>query len=328
MRLALCLGLFAAAALLAPGVHAQGVCAKTAAPEAQSVCQIPAFSGIERQISAAYADASKQLTPAGQAALKKTQDQWEQAVIASCDGVRGDPARLSGCLEQPYALRLDDLIGAVRTVRGFTFLRVSKYAFASCFGAAECETEFGGGYLQASHPLIDAPANDRTQAWNQLVMDKLPLLALQPNVDTTLGFRIAGVSPDLISVRFDLREDAHRAGKGGAFAYLLNVILTDGRQVGPQDLFATGASWQAYIANRATPLLRGNPGAQATDVDLAAVGDIVADPARWAITPAGLSVLFRPSDLGFPADAPMQVVIPWADLKPYLRDPLPFSLPQ
>ncbi len=325
IRFALRFCVLAAILLLAPRAYADGVCAKVAGPEAQSVCRISAFSDIENKIAAAYAAALPRLTPAGQTLLAETQDQWVQAVIAGCDAVRNDPARLPACLQQPYAMRLDDLIGSVRTVGGFTFQRVSRYAFAACLDDPDCETEFGGGYLHASHPQIDAPFNDRTQAWNELVSDKLPPLALQPNVDTTLDFRIIGVSADMVSVRFDLREDAHRSGQGGTFAYLLNVLLSDGRQVEPQDLFAAGVPWQAYLVGRTVPLLGGTLSGGASPV---AVSDIVADPARWAFTPAGLSILFRPSDLGFSEDAPMQIVIPWADLKPYLRDPLPFSLPQ
>ena len=315
----------AAAVLLAPRAYAEGICAKAAAPEAQSVCRIPAFSDIEAKIDAAYAASAQRLTTSGQTLLKQTQDQWEAAVIAGCDAVRDDPARLPACLQRPYTMRLDDLIGSVRTIGGFTFQRVSRYAFAACLDDPDCEVEFGGGYLHASHPRIDAPANDQTQAWNQLINGKLPPLALQPNVDATLDFRIIGVSADMISVRLDLREDAHRSGQGSSFAYLLNVLLSDGRQVEPQDLFATGVPWQAYLVGRATPLLGGTPSGGANPI---AVSDIVADPARWAFTPAGLSILFRSSDLGFPEQAPMQIVIPWADLKPYLRDPLPFSLPQ
>jgi uncharacterized protein YecT (DUF1311 family) len=315
----------------APDAHAASFdCATATSREAQAICQLPGLSDMDARIATAYAAALQRLTPAGQRILKETQDQWSEAMIAGCAPVRDDPDKLPACLERPYKMRLYDLTDPISTIGDFTFLRVSAYAFVPCLDEFGCDAAFGGGYVHASHPGIDAPANDQIRQWNRLVLDKLPPLAgaLQPNTNVTLDFEIAGVSADMISVRFDLREYSHRASHGSAFVFGLNTILSTGRQIAAGDLFVDKTPWQDYLYRQAARQARASLGAQAGQIMPEVIHDIVNKPERWAITPAGLAILFAPNDLGFYTETPRAAVIPWADLKPFLRSPLPFQLPQ
>lgn len=332
MRAAFCFaGLVAAALFLSQAADAASFdCMTVGGPEAQAICSLPALSDMDGKVAAAYDAALRRLGPDGQRALKASQDQWLAAMRAACAPLRDDPAMLPVCMSEPYRQRLSDLADPVREMGGFTFLRIGTYGFVPCKNDFSCTGPFSPGFVHTAYPMIDTPSNSAAQSFNKLVIERLPPLAsaLQPDIDVTMDFRVIGVSPGLVSVRFDLTENAHRAGQGGAFAYGLNALLPAGRQLGAQDIFRDGVAWQAPLAQAALQSVQEQLGAQASLTVPEQIPAIAQDPNRWAITPQGLEVLLGANDLGPDIQAPAAAHIPWAVLKPYLRDPLPFQLPQ
>lgn len=308
-------------------------CGTAATPERKAVCASPILSDLDEKIANAYRAALARLSPAGRNALAENQDQWIEATTAACAPLFDNFSLLPGCLEMPYRLRQRDLAAAVQSAGPFTFLRMSSYQFVPCRAALQCDGNFReGGYVHASIPRIDAPATDATARWNAQVAKKIPPLRSQDNTDVNLDFRIAGASPDMISVRFGLSEYSHRAAHGSFFVLGFNAILPAAAQIAADDVFASDASWRPFLYARAmdlvrAALMRGGEGQEAQIVP-ELMRDIVERPERWVFTPAGLEIMFGTSDLGFYIAAPHDATISWAELQPYLRKPLPFQLPQ
>lgn len=338
MRLTRTAGLFVAS-ILALGLPAERAeaasfdCGTAATPERKAVCASPVLSDLDDKIADAYSTALARLSPAGRNALAENQDQWIEATTAACANLFDDFSLLPGCLEMPYRLRQRDLATAVQSVGPFTFLRLSRYQFVPCRAAFECDGNFReGGYVHASVPRIDAPATDATALWNARVAEKIPKLRSQDNTDVNLDFRIAGVSADMISVRFDLGEYAHRAAHGSVFILGFNTILPAVAPIAADDVFASDAPWRPFLYNRAIDLIRASlmrtGWDQDTQIAPELMRNVVERPERWVFTPAGLEIMFGPYDLGFYVSVPHDATIPWAELQPYLRKPLPFQLPQ
>lgn len=308
-------------------------CGTAATPERKAVCASPVLSDLDEKIADAYHAALARLSPAGRDALAENQDQWIEATTAACAPLFDDFTLLPGCLEMPYRLRQRDLAAAVQTAGPFTFLRVSSYQFVPCRAAFECDGNFReGGYVHASIPRIDASATDATALWNARVAEKIPTLRSQDNTDVNLDFRIAGVSADMISVRFDLGEYTHRAAHGSVFILGFNTILPAVAPIAADDVFAPGAAWRPFLYNRAMDLIRASlmrtGWDQDTQIAPELMRNVVERPERWAFTPAGLEIMFGPYDLGFDVSVPHDATISWTELQPYLRKPMPFQLPQ
>lgn len=308
-------------------------CGTAATPERKAVCASSILSDLDEKIADAYRAALARLLPAGRDALAENQDQWIEATTAACAPLFDDFSLLPGCLEMPYTLRQRDLATAVQTVGPFTFLRLSRYQFVPCRAAFECDGNFReGGYVHASVPWIDAPATDATARWNAHVSEKVPPLRSQDNTDVNLDFRVAGVSADMISVRFDLSEYTHRAAHGSVFILGFNTILPAVVPIAVDDVFASNTPWRPFLYDRAMDLIRASLMRTGWDQDTQIAPElmriVVERPERWAFTPAGLEIMFGPYDLGFYVSVPHDAMIHWAELQPYLRKPLPFQLPQ
>jgi uncharacterized protein YecT (DUF1311 family) len=306
-------------------------CATATSAQEQAICQSPALSAMDDKIAAAYRTAEARLSPAGREILKEHQSQWHSAIDAGCSGLSQDPMRLAACLDVPYRFRLDDLSGAVQVIGPFTFLRGTFYNFVPCVDSFGCGDGYrDGGYVHAARPIIDQPATEETGRWNRLVAGKMPPLAgaLQPNAKVTLTYKVVGVSEDMISAHFTLSEYRHRAAQPSLFVYGLNTILTSGKQIGADDLFADGSGWQEFVYRQTIRQLRRGLSSQDGQIMPGVIADLVTRPERWTITPDGFGVLFAPLDLGLGVVVLPKTVIPWADLKPYLRAPSLFRLPQ
>lgn len=308
-------------------------CGAASTPEKKAVCASPVLSDLDKKIAASYRAALTRLSPAGQSALAENQDQWIEATTAACANLFDDFALLPGCLEMPYRLRQRDLAAAVQSVGPFTFLRMSSYQFVPCRAALQCDGSFReGGYVHTSVPRIDAPATDATARWNARVAEKIPPLRSQDNTDVNLDFRVAGASADMISVRFDLSEYAHRAAHGSVFILGFNTTLPAVAPIATDDVFAPNAPWRPFLYDRAMDLIRASlmrtGWDQDTQIAPELMRNVVERPERWAFTPAGLEIMFGPYDLGFYVPVPHDATIPWAELQSYLRKPLPFQPPQ
>jgi hypothetical protein len=53
----------------------------------------------------------------------------------------------------------------------------------------------------------------------------------------------------------------------------------------------------------------------------------VADPANWLIQPDGLGLYFEPDSVGAYVIGEREVLVPWADLRPYLAATPAFKTP-
>lgn len=331
--LAMAASVLGASAWLVGADAASFDCGAAATQQEKAVCASPALSQLDEKIADSYRAELARLSPAGQNALRKNQDQWIEATTAACANLLDDPALLPGCLEMPYKLRQRDLARAVTTVGPFTFLGLGTYQFVPCRAEVQCDGDFReGGYVHASVPRIDAPATAATARWNAAVAGKIPPLRSQDNTDVNLDFRIAGASADMISVRFDLSEYAHRAAHGSTFILGLNTVLPAVTPIAADDLFAAGTTWRPFLTKRAMERIAAALMRTSLDQDFQLapelMRDVVSRPERWTLTPAGLAIMFGPEDLGFAVDVPQDAVIPWSELTPYLRKPLPFQLPQ
>jgi len=150
---------------------------------------------------------------------------------------------------------------------------------------------------------------------------------------------ICGASPDFVSAYFTRYLYYLGAAHGVADGRAYNLLLKTGKPLQTDDLFDVATDWSNFLLKRVSVTLEAvsqrvqeeNPGEKWVIPSDDEILPIVENPERWRLTSVGLDIALTTffsgsSELGkIWVD---EVVVPWADLRPYLRKPLSFQLPQ
>lgn len=149
--------------------------------------------------------------------------------------------------------------------------------------------------------------------------------------DIDIQVDVRGASTDMISALYSLYAYSHGGAHGVQDEHNVNVLLASGALLTATDLFDETKSWEDFLTERATQRVREDLSARkigGASIKNEVMRSVVQTPERWSLTPQGLEVTFDKYDFDTNPDRPNPVLISWRELKPYLRKPLPFVLPQ
>lgn len=335
--------MFAALLSLWPGLNADAAsfdCAKAKSAEEKAVCADPKLSKLDAQMGAAYHVALKALSPQGQVALRDGQRQWIKYGRDVCAKQRGDLPKLSTCLAGLYSSRLDELKNVTQKIGPFVFSRIDTYAFIPCGSSEDDDCQFGEG---SSHHgtvwRIDSPVTSGAKRWNVFANETANAFGATPGMNNESFLYVNGASLDLISAYLSEYMERNGARHGWSEGRAYNILLKTGAPLRADDLFDKAKGWSSFLLTRVKatlePILQAarqedpaNKYAIPPDSNILL---IVENPERWRLKPIGLEIALTTEfsgsvDLGtIWVD---EILIPWTDLQPYLRKPLPFRLPQ
>lgn len=339
-------------------------CSKATQPLDQHICHNAELSHMDEDLAASYGKAKAALSPDGQKLLQESQRDWLAFAHRICktrlDAKTAKAVQQTAdeCLQTEYQERQDDLGSVVRVVNGITFQRVDLYALApdKIDPDIPAGSRAGFSYRRISFPRIDqAPAGIDPAAWNRLVAIAAQQLAasgdgddgaaaakaaaaapgniVKPNIDKAeaadidVGYDFGLVTPQMISVNLTYGVFGHGAAHPSGITETHSILLAEGRELGAKDLFKDGADWQGFLVKRShdawIKIMEDAP----DQVDDKAIADVVKDPQLWQLSDKSFTVFFPFYSVGPYVVGEQQVDVSWAEMKPYLVDKLPFTLP-
>lgn len=340
------LAVFLPVALTSNANAASFDCAKAKSAEEKAVCGDAKLSKLDDEIAENYRAAMAKLSSEGMKILRDGQRQWLKFVRAACVPVRHDGLAFQTCLQRSYETRRDDLRGVFQTIGPFKFINAVRYEFVpvwkddpteECGNASQYR---GGGYGKSSYPRIDSPKISAAMKWNRLIADIVEhgstfnensLESMDSCEDIDIQVDVRGASTDMISALYSLYAYSHGGAHGVQDEHNVNVLLASGALLTATDLFDETKSWEDFLTERATQRVREDLSARkigGASIKNEVMRSVVQTPERWSLTPQGLEVTFDKYDFDTNPDRPNPVLISWRELKPYLRKPLPFVLPQ
>lgn len=288
-------------------------CGKARSKVEHIICASPQISSLDDRLAASYGTAAKALSPHGRQILKKGQLEWIRYLNLACDD--------AVCVQSEYKNRLKDLSTAAQRIGPYLFSRVDRY-FAKKAG------EQGGMYEEhVAYPRIDSPMTETAKKWNAAVAkDAKPKTGGACDGDSgefEAYFEIKSATANAISVQNGQYVFCDGAAHGmptlGGATYLLSPAF---RLLKAADLFDSRKLWQKFVAGKCMVVLNAKAGEDG-DVDADTVKKIASSPVSWTLADKGLLVTFNPYDVLPYALGSTEVLIPWAELRPYLVSTAP-----
>jgi uncharacterized protein YecT (DUF1311 family) len=333
-------------ALLSTGIataHAASFnCAKAATPQEKAICASPELSAADARMAAAYRKLLAAAPPEIKPEIRGGQRAWLRDVAGKCKGA--DPsAKLAGCLHDSLKARTKALQYMVLHADGVTFVWRSITLSVPDSGGGSIspdeEKKPGFGTLNASWPQAIA-ATPEWAAWNNAIETSarriasqdptafaekwLPEWAADNDADITSTIGFVGTKLITASVNGSWWRGAHPSES----SIWLNWLLSEKRELRPDDVFVNGSGWDTTIQQRCDQALHHQLDAQ-TGQDYqayAAPGEmpktlhkIVSDPRNWKLDSKGLTIVFQDYAVAPRAAHPDPVTVPWADLKPLMK---------
>lgn len=298
---------------------------------AQNVCGNDALAALDGEIREALVAEAASVSDAGVQMLVQNQQRWREAQRVACgitDPEAAPAPEQQTCLETQFRARIEEARTAVQEVGGYTFQRVelvdaapvtAQIAEASGLGD-EAPPAFT---RQIRFPRIDGPQTPEIQRFNALVAQQ-PQTSLEDATEEVVGYQIAYAGPEIVSVRFDMYENALGAAHPSSSTKAVTVNMRTGELIGATDVFRANSGWQRFLTQRAVREIT----QQFRDYDFvppeADVRESATKPHLWVVTEQGLVILFPPYSFGGPhALGGTEVTIPWADLRTYLNPNAP-----
>jgi uncharacterized protein YecT (DUF1311 family) len=303
-------------------------CAKAAGRYEKFICSHRELSAADSRMSVAYQAALAQLSGDGKRRLVESQRSWLKY------GRSASPLD-ADYLEDAYRHRTKQLEKTVATVGPFKMESLTMYDKAKVEKRTALEEDplphFATGSLEFSFPRIESPRTPETERWNRLAEEHIRKIAGEPESgsDNEVRFGVTYASQDVISLL--LKTSMFAAGTAHPNHDLEGyvVLLASGRELRASDLFTPAQPWKTFLNDIVLRKLKaqaaeedGGPGPR-EGIELDAD-----DVKRWTITRQGLMVSFTYCEVSGCAHAGDDVVVTWAELKPYLKTELPFAVPR
>lgn len=305
------------------------VCAEGRSEFAQNVCDNRTLAGLDNQVRETLVAESAAVSDAGAQMLVQNQNRWREAQRISCgllDAETPPTPEQQQCLEAGFRARLQAVETAVQEVGGYTFQRMELVDATPV--SAEIAADLGDSAPVAVQrdirfPRIDGPQTPEIRRFNELVAQQ-PQFRLEDGTNESVDYSIAYAGPELISVRFTISQDTLGAANVTNTIKAVTVLMGEGRALTAADVFQPNARWQDFITRRAMQEI----GRQFPDYPnfppRRDIFETATKPHLWLITERGLVLLFPPLSFGGShADGGTEVIIPWADLRPYLNPAAP-----
>ena len=311
-----------------------------------------------------YSKALSQLSQDGQRFLRMDQDRWEARTRASCldhpaiylshkgdelppqpatkqeDGTYRDAPINGGttslCLWEQFLGRAASLSVSLVHKDGFIWQDVNLSYDTYCssgHGATNNRISF-----ELSAVRIEAPDNEATRAWNARHDPEVALaLAESPDACAHDGLVLRWLAVTFSQGDFLelLTQDLVMYYEGQNYSFgpprygkqterVALELLSSGRTLAANDFFVQGSGWEGFIAKRAyadylSGLKENDRKPILTEADYIAAA---ADIDHWRIDEKTLTYEFVVTDL---ADFGSSTSFTWKELRPYLRNDLPFQ---
>ena len=315
-------------------------CAKATTPPEKAICASPELSAADARMTAAYRKLLAAAPPDIKPEIRDGQRTWLQGTASKC---KDAGTQLTSCLLNSLAARTKALQGMVLHAAGVTFVwRSISLSVPDSGGgsmSADDEKKPGFGTLNASWPQA-LSTTPEWAAWNNAIeaaarriasqdptasAEKwLPEWAADNDADITSIIGVVGTKLITASVTGSWWRGAHPSES----SISLNWLLSEKRELRPDDVFVNGSGWDATLQQRCDQALHHQLDAQ-TGQDYqayAAPGEmpktlhkIVSDPRNWNLDSKGLTIVFQEYAVAPRTAHPDPVTVPWADLKPLMR---------
>lgn len=339
---------------------ADDACVAAKASLGKAICDIAIVQKTYGEIRAAYEAALTRLSPEGQSFLKQDQEAWETRTKAACvdhpkiaqshagdfidmsvipeevarDGALGGATPTNFCLFEAYRDRKSYLSFQPAQQGAFIFQTVDLRRDAYCDSdpaAADNRLSF-----ERSIWRIDAPINEAARHWNARHAN-LPAeeqhdacahdgrVVREAYVTFAQGDFVALLSRELV-LYYDKSHDYiwGQPTYGKQVVHMAFEQVSTGRRLGAADFFVPESGWESFVGKRAyaeylAALKDGGATARRSEADyIAQAGDVD----HWSIDAKTFACEFPPTDAD---DFGSATTFTWSELRPYLRDDLPFQ---
>lgn len=294
-------------------------CKKAKSEVEKVICSDENLSDLDERIAAAYHNALSKLSPEGQRILRDGQRRWLKTLPKGCYYA---PTDLRECLERAYRERLGDLSLAAVRVGKYLFSRVDLYDVTSDMNSDGAPNIYN---YHSAYPRIDSPVTAETRQWNLDNQQSGSFIGECEGEGGTGGSEESGYSIEQTgktSLQFTFFNHYYCNGMahGQGQTWFVNVDVA--RSLGPLiavDLFNNDTEWQDFLVQRSLEKLKHEVPDVSSKTDI--VKEVVSNSENWAIDKKGLLIIFASYTIdGYPS---YDVLVPWADLKPYLRPDAP-----
>jgi uncharacterized protein len=296
-------------------------CAKASNAVERTICKKPDLARADRTMAARYTALADRLSGPAREHLVKSQQHW---VVSRNRACTGDTDAIELCLQTRYGDRLADLAAAGAGT--YPFVSGREIAKAGKIGRVTYKIDIG-------YPHFDGMSADFS-AVNRSFADDAAASARSGTPTADLGldrdqewfseqnYKLYRPGPDAILVAltsWSFTGGAH--GNGGTVCSL--VDLGTGRMVGPDGVFAAGGPWLKQVVGIVGADLKKqfveNPGFDDA-LEPAKLAEILRDGSHYCWQADKLELYFNQYEIGPYSAGPYTVDIPYAKLKPLLRN--------
>jgi len=304
------------------GEQASFDCTKATTVVEKAICADPALGAADRALAEAYQAASARLSDEGRSGLRDEQRQWLKRLWQVC----GEATPAGGCVANEYRMRQKGLQTVAASYGSVTIRRAQIFDMLKASNTDEgTEGRIGmapryPGYAirDIDYPQIDNPRTNADRLFNA-AMKSLAIKGddnEEDGADLTSGFEVVSVSPFMIAIRFEDTTYGHGSAHPWPQSFMFNWVVTEGRKLKPEDVFAEGPGWRKLLADRCFAGLPEDHDQNITTAD--EMQNKAVEPDRWQFGKDGLTIHFDVYEVGPYTAGMSDILIPWADLKPYL----------
>lgn len=307
-------------------------CALARSSLEKAICADPSLSQADQLMARVYR-AQLAAAPAGfRERLRDSQRSWLTYIGPFCSV----PAnRRLECLRRGFKERTEELGQTTRRVGPLIFFQAASYQAVLDPDHPDRAFSHKIEFLQIASPQSRAYGR-----WNNLAIDKLkgpeglkspddskgPADADEEDDDDRDDLEtvalLSGASADLVSARFGISHYSGGMAHGEYSSHAVVWSLRLGRALTLADLFENVSAGKDRLARQAKVHFEGNDPESVTS---AAIRDSLDDDGVWEATPAGVLLRYNPYAFGcYPCTG--SALVPWAELRPYLRADLPFDI--
>jgi hypothetical protein len=310
------------------------VCAQQHDPFAHAICANRALAGLDSQIRQTLVAQSANVSDAGAQMLVRNQERWRQAQRVVC-GIADARVTLTAdqlrCLESEFRARAQEVRTAVQQIGGYTFQRMELVDAAPVTAAMASQSGLGDAAPPAiirdiRFPRIDGRQTPEIQHFNDLVAQQ-PQTTFDEATNEIVGYSIIYAGPEVISVRFDMSQDALGAAHPSSTSQAVTVVMNQGRLLSEDDVFRPGSGWQQFLTQRSVREIARQYSEDGFTPPQRDVRETATKPHLWLVSERGLTILFPPYSFGAPyVMGGADVTIPWVDLRQYLNPAAPLPI--
>lgn len=300
----------------------------------QQICANRALVGLDNQVRETLVAEAANVSDAGAEMLVRNQQRWREAQRISCGILDAETAPTPDqqqCLESEFRARARDAVDAVQEIGPYTFQRMELVDATPVTAEAASDLGLGDAAPNAvvrniRFPRIDGEQTPEVRRFNELVAQQ-PQYRLEDATNETVTYDIAFAGPELVSVRFNYTQDALGAANSTNSVRAVTVVMGEGRALTANDVFTPRSGWENFITDRAVAAISRTFSDYSNFPPRRDVYETATAPHLWLITERGLVMLFPPLSFGGShADGGTEVMISWADLRPYLNAAAPLPI--